>query len=171
MTDEIKALRIEPIAREHNRKTFACKKQPLADYLHRHARQNDEGNISKTFVAVDDKNTVQGYYSLSTSSIEFEALPEDHTRNIPKYPIPAALIAKLAVDTNCEGQGLGSKLLIDALQRIFITSEQLAIKVILVDAIDEEAKGYYHRFGFIELPGHDLKLFLPIETINQLLAD
>ena len=170
MTDEIEALRIEPVAKEHNRKNFTCKKQPLADYLHRHARQNDERNISKTFVVVDDKNTVQGYYSISSASIEFEELPEDYTRNIPKYPVPAALIAKLAVDTNYEGQGLGSRLLIDALQRILTTSEQLAIKVVLVDAIDEEAKGYYLRFGFIEFPGHNLKLFLPIETISQLLV-
>ena len=169
MTDEIDALRIEPITKEHKRKTFTCKKPPLADYLHRHARQNDESNISKAFVAVDDENTVQGYYSLSTASIEFEVLPEDFTKNIPKYPIPAALIAKLAVDTNCEKQGVGSRLLIDALQRILTTSEQLAIKVVLVDAIDEEAKGYYLHFGFIELPGHALKLFLPIETVNQLL--
>jgi len=169
MTDEIEALRIEPITKEHIRKTFTCIKAPLADYLHRHARQNDERNISKTFVAVDNENTVQGYYSLSSTSIEFEALPEGFTKNIPKYPIPAALIAKLAIDTNYERQGLGSMLLIDALQRILITSEQLAIKVILVDAIDEDAKGYYLRFGFIELPGHGLKLFLPIETIDKLL--
>jgi len=169
MTDEIEVLRIEPITKEHIRKTFTCKKSSLADYLHRHARQNDKNNISKTFVAVGGENTVQGYYSLSSTSIEFEELPEDITKNTPKYPIPAGLITKLAVDKNCEGQGLGSRLLIDALQRILITSEQLAIKVILVDAIDEEAKGYYLRFGFIELPGHTLKLFLPIETINQLL--
>ena len=166
--DEIETLRIEPIAKKHNRKLFICKNTNLADYLHRHARQNDENNISKTFVAVDNDSTVQGYYSLSTSSIEFEELPKRLTKNTPKYPIPAALITKLAVDINHAGQGLGSRLLIDALQRILTTSEQLAIKVILVDAIDEEAKGYYLRFGFMKLPGHAVKLFLPIETVRQL---
>ena len=171
MTEEIEVLRIEPIVKAHNRKAFTCKKSELADYLKQHARQNDEKNITKSFVAVDDNKTVHGYYSLNTASIEFDELPEGYIKNIPKYPIPAALIAKLAVDKNAEGQGLGSRLLIDALQRILSTSEQLAIKVVLVDAIDEEAKNYYLHFGFIELPKHDLKLFLPIKTIKQLLTE
>ena len=171
MTDQIKTLRIEPIEKKHNRKVFSCKKPALADYLKQYARQNDENNIAKSFIAVDDENIIHGYYSLRASSIEFENLPKNLVKNIPKYPIPAALIARLAVDTNIEGQGLGSRLLIDALERILSTSEQLAIKVVLVDAIDDEAKNYYLHFGFIEIPGHDLKLLLPIETIKQLLVE
>jgi len=170
MTELINVLRIEPIAKLHNRKNFKCKKESLTHYLRRYARQNDESNIAKTFVAVDGDNKVFGYYSLSTSSIEFEDLPEEFAKHLPRYPIPAALIAKLAVDLNVEGQGLGSKLLIGALQNILAVSEEMAVKVVLVDAIDEEAKSYYLRFGFIELPGKDLKLFLPIETISQLLT-
>ena len=168
MKDRIDALRIEPITKAHNRKAFSCSKPELTRYLHRHARQNHENNIAKTFVAVDAENTVRGFYSLSTSDIEFEQIPEAFTKSLPGYPIPAALIGKLAVDVAYEGQGLGSRLLIDALQRLLATSEQLAIKVVLVDAIDADTKGYYLRFGFIELPGHALKLFLPIETIAQL---
>lgn len=169
--DEVEALRIEPIDKKHNRKTFTCKNLPLAEYLQRHARQNDENNIAKAFVAVDDKDTVHGYYTLSTTNIEFEEFPEEDSKGLPKYPIPAALIGKLAVDENTEGQGLGSRLLIDALQRVLTAAEEVTIKVVIVDAIDEQAKGYYLRFGFIELPGHNLKLFLPIETISQLITD
>ena len=169
MTELIDALRIEPISKLHNRKEFKCKKKPLTQYLHRYARQNDENNIAKTFVAVDNDNKVLGYYSLSTSSIEFKDSPEAFAKHLPHYPIPAALIAKLAVDSNIDGQGLGARLLIEALQNILAVSEEMAIKVVLVDAIDQEAKNYYLRFGFIELPGNELKLFLPIETISQLL--
>lgn len=171
MTELIDVLRIEPISKLHNRKDFKCRKKLLTQYLHRYARQNDVNNIAKTFVAVDDENKVLGYYSLSTSSIEFEDLPEEFAKRLPHYPIPAALIAKLAVDSDIGGQGLGSRLLIEALQNILVVSEEMAIKVVLVDAIDEEAKGYYLRFGFIEIPGEDLKLFLPIETVRQLLPD
>ncbi len=169
MTELIDTLRIEPISKLHNRKEFKCKKKPLAQYLHRYARQNDDNNIAKTFVAVDNDNKVLGYFSLSTSSIEFKDFPEAFAKHLPHYPIPAALIAKLAVDSNIDGQGLGARLLIEALQNILAVSEEMAIKVVLVDAIDEEAKNYYLRFGFIELPGNELKLFLPIETISQLL--
>ena len=168
MTDLTDALRIEAITRAHDRKGFTCSSPALTDYLRKHARQNDENNIAKCFVAVDDDDKVLGYYTLSTSNIEFENLPDDITRRLPKYPNPAALLGKLAVDKSVEGQGLGSRLLIDALQRIHEVSEELAIKVVLVDAIDEEAKAYYLRFGFLAIPGHDLKLLLPIETVNAL---
>jgi len=170
MTELITALRIEPITKLHNRKDFKCSKKPLTLYLHRYARQNDENNIARTFVAVDDTKKVFGYYSLSTCSIEFENLPEAFAKRLPAYPVPAALIARLAVDTNFNGQGLGSRLLIEALQNILTASEEIAIKVMLIDAIDEEARAFYLRFGFIELPGKKLKLFLPIETISQLLT-
>ncbi|GBE45285.1 acetyltransferase (GNAT) family protein [bacterium BMS3Bbin11] len=125
-------------------------------------------NISKTFVAINDENRILGYYSLSTSSIEFEEIPDKLSRKLPHYPVPAALIARLAVDSRVEGQGLGARLLVEALKQILTASKKLAIIVVLIDAIDEKAKGFYLHFGFIELSGHDLKLFLPFETIDQL---
>ena len=164
MRDHISELRIEPIAREHERASFDCGKAPLNDYLYRHARQNDKKKISKTFVAVSNNNRVLGYYSLCTASIEFEELPE----GIRKQLSPAALIAKLAVDESLCRQGLGARLLIDALQRIVSASSEIGIKAILVDTIGDEALEFYRHFEFIELPGQHLKLFLPIETIQQL---
>lgn len=159
---------IEPISREHQRDAFSCGKPQLNTYLQRYARQNDEKNIAKTFVAVGDENKVSGYYSLCTASIEFEELPEEIRKQLPAYPVPAALIAKLAVDESFRGQGLGAKLLIDALQRIMAASNEVAIKVVLVDALDDEARDFYLHYGFIMLPGQDYKLFLPIETVAQL---
>lgn len=169
MTDRIDELRIEPIAKHHIRKAFSCRKPARAEYLQRHARQNDEKNIAKSFVAVDESDAVLGYYSISAFSIEYKELPKDISRSMPGYPVPAALLGKLAVDASTEGQGLGTRLLIDALQRIVTASQELAVKAVIVDAIDDEAKAFYLKFGFIELPGHRLKLFLPIETIKALL--
>lgn len=171
MTDHVSALRIEPISREHQRDSFQCGKPPLDAYLHQYARQNDEKNIAKTFVAVNDANKVMGYYSLCTASIEFEELPDDLNKQLPAYPAPAALIAKLAVDASLRGQGLGARLLVDALQRIFAASGEVAIKVVLVDALDDEARDFYLHYDFIQLPMHDYKLFLPIETVAQLFAE
>lgn len=167
MTDHIQALRVEPISKTHLRNEFSCGQPELDTYLQRFARQNDEKNIAKTFVAVDGSGHVLGYYSLSTASIAFAELPEDLRQSLPAYPVPAARLARLAVDTRMKGQGLGAKLLIDALQRIIGASQEIAVKVILVDALDEDASDFYKHFGFIELPDQDLKLFLPIETVKQ----
>ena len=168
MTDRVCELRIEPISKSYIRKFFKCDESSLNIYIQRHARQNDEKNIAKCFVVVDDKKKVLAYYTLSTSSIKFEELPEDYVQHLPHYPIPAVLIGQLAVDCSATGQGLGTRLLIDALQRVFTISEGMAIKVVLVDAINDKAKEFYLRFGFIDIPGDNLKLFLPIETISQL---
>lgn len=168
MTDHITGFRVEPISKAHHRDRFSCGKPPLDEYLHRFARQNDEKNIAKTFVAINEENNVVGYYSLCTASIEFEELPEEIRKQLPTYPIPTALIARLAVDEKLRGRGLGARLLIDALQRIVTASNEIAIKAVLVDAMDEEARNFYQHYEFIALPDQDLKLFLPIETIQQL---
>lgn len=108
---------------------------------------------------------VFGFYSLCVANVEFAELPDKLRRQLPEYPIPAALIAKLAVDVRIKSQGLGAKLLIEALQRVVTASKQLSGKPVLVDAVDVEARDFYWCFGFIALPEQDFKLFLQLETI------
>lgn len=170
MTDDINGLTAEPIQKHHQRTAFDCGKPDLNEYLSRFARQNDVKNIARTFVAVDDDGVVKGYYSLCSSQVEFEELPDSLSTSLPEYPVPAALIARLAVDRNSSGQGLGAKLLIDALQRVLAASTEMAVKVVIVDAKDDEARSFYEHYGFIALPGQEYKLFLPIETIQALFS-
>lgn len=168
MTDHVDSLQIEPLSQAHQRDRFDCGNPSLNEYLQRYARQNDQKNLTKTFVAVDDDSRALGYYSISSSSVEFEELPSDIAKVLPRYPVPAALIGKFATDRTIQGQGLGARLLIDALQRIISISEDMGIMIVIVDAIDQDAKEFYLHYGFLELVGHDMKLFLPIETIRQL---
>lgn len=170
MTDDISGLRIAPISKQHQRRSFDCGKSGLNEYLSHFARQNDAKNIARTFVAVDDRELVKGYYSLCTTQVEFEKLADSLAKTLPQYPIPAALIARLAVDKKTLGKGLGARLLIDALQRILTASAEMAVKVVIVDALDDEARRFYEHFGFIALPGQEYKLFLPIETIQALFS-
>jgi hypothetical protein len=99
--DRIEELRIEPISKSHNRQDFNSSRSSLNEYLKKHARQNNVKNIAKTFIAVNAENKILGYYSLSTSSIEFEELSEEFAKQLPHYPVPAALVARLAVDYSC----------------------------------------------------------------------
>ncbi|MDH5634099.1 MAG: GNAT family N-acetyltransferase [Gammaproteobacteria bacterium] len=168
MKDHVTSLSIEPLGKRHSRSAFDCGNPGLNEYLANHARQNDTNNLARTFVAVDEHDVVLGFYCLSAASVDFENLPTDMTKRLPRYPVPAALIGRLACDQSVQGQGLGAHLLISALQHILLASEELGIKVALVDAIDENAKRFYQHFGFLPLRGHEMKLFLPIETIAQL---
>jgi len=38
---------------------------------------------------------------------------------------------------------------------------------VLVDAIDEKAKGFYLKYGFIPFEGHPLTLVLPLATVTS----
>lgn len=160
--------KLEPIKKHHRRDAFDCGDPSLNEFLKKFARQNDERNIAKTFVAVDAGQNVLGYYSVSAAGIEFSELPGDAAKRLPRYPIPAARIARLAVDQSVQGSGLGARLLVDALKRIYLSSDQVAVKVVLVDALNEKARSFYGHFGFIPLPDEQFKLFLPIETVSVL---
>jgi GNAT superfamily N-acetyltransferase len=170
-TDFVASLRIEPIDAHHDRSSFTCADASLDEYLQRYARQNHQKNIARAYVAVDEDHSVFGYYTLSASRVGFENLPEAIARKLPRYPVPAALIGKLATHVSVQGGGLGARLLIDALTRILGASDEVGIKVILVDALSDTAKAFYQHFGFIELPDQKMTLFIPIETVRKLGLD
>lgn len=158
-----------PLEKKHNRSSFDCGNEELNNYLKRYARQNDKSGINKTFVAVkaDTPTFVDGYYTISSSTIEFESLPEESRKKLPAYPIPAALIGRLAVDLARQGEGLGTELLVDALLRIVRASSQIGIYAVRVDAIDDRAKQFYLKHEFIPFQDNSLSLFLPLKTIKQ----
>ncbi|MDF5735047.1 MULTISPECIES: hypothetical protein [unclassified Nostoc] len=66
---------------------------------------------------------IDGYYTVSASVIEYESLPKSDQSGMPTYPIPVMLIGRLAVDNSVKGQGLGGKLLVDALYRAVRASQ------------------------------------------------
>ena len=164
-----RSLPIEPIGAKHVRDAFDCGEPKLNEYLRRYARQNHDNGIAKAFVVADGNKRVIGYYTLSSADVEFENLPGDQKKHIPRYPIPAMRIGRFAVDTSVQRCGLGERLLIDALRRVMWISEQAGVRLILVDAKDEKAKQFYIRYGFLEFPDHPMNLFLPIDTAKQLL--
>ena len=158
-----------PLEKKHNRKDFDCGNRELNEYLKRYARQNDKLGINKTFVAVksDTPLIIDGYYTISSSTIDFQSLPEEKRRKLPAYPVPAALIGRLAVDRACQGEGLGTELLVNALFRIVGASSEIGIYAVRVDAINERAKQFYIKHEFIPFQDSPLSLFLPIKTIKQ----
>lgn len=113
-----------------------CGEPALNNYLGRHARQNQESDIARTFVAVGDEapNRILGYYSLTASGIAKVSLPPETAKRFPEYRIP---IARLAVDLGTQGEGLGEHLLMDALHRCLRAAREAGITAVLVDAKHE----------------------------------
>ena len=84
--------------------------------------------------------------------------------------MPVILLARLAVDQRAQGKGLGGHLLRDGITRSLDLSEKLGIHAIVVDAIDDAAKSFYVKYGFIPLLDHAWHLFLPIATAKDALG-
>lgn len=163
-------LRIEILTRSHNRQGFDCGNADLNRYLHNTALQHTEKGISRTFVLVadEDPSEILAFFTLASCEIVVDKLPKKHAKKYPTQA-PAAKLARLAVAKNMQRKGLGTHLMLDAMDRILKVSEHLGIIGFFVDAKNHEAAMFYQQFGFIPLPDNQLQLFLPLATIRQAL--
>lgn len=159
---------IEAISGSHDRKNFSCGTPALDNYIRQQARQDIKRRISRVFVARshDHPRTILGYYTLSSLSIDLAALPDETSRKLPRHPIPAALLGRLAVDVSARGTGIGKMLLMDAITRTLTVSSEIAIYAMVVDAIDADAQGFYQQYGFLPLSQDSLRMFLPLKSIQ-----
>ena len=142
---------------------FDCGEKALDEYLKHYASQDIKRGVARVFVAspAEQPQEVAGFYTLSAASIAAETLPEKWRKKLPRYPVPVALLGRLAVGQQFQGQGLGSILLADACKRVAAASETLAVAAIVVDAKSPKAAVFYQHFGFIELPGLPGRWMLP----------
>ena len=157
---------IEPLNRSHNRTAFNCSIESLDHYLKHQANQDIKRRVSRVFVvrSRQDETRVLGYYTLSTLSIDLSVLPEKLVNKLPRHPIPAALIGRLAVDVSAQGKGIGKMLLSNAMKRTLAIRDDIAIYAIVVDAISEEAKAFYMQYGFAHLASGGKRLFIPLKS-------
>ena len=156
-----------PITKELSRLAFDCGHPQLNQFLRHYAYKNDQLSIGKTFLALSDSHQLAGYLCLSSAQIGAESLPQDQRKFLPRYPVPALRISKLAVDLSYQKKGVGSYLLKQALQKTLQISQNVGIYAVLVDAIDPRAQSFYIKYGFIPFHHNPLCLFLPIKTIEE----
>lgn len=147
---------------------FRCGQPLLDEYIRRYASQDVRRNVARVFMAMPESNPRQlaGFFTLSAGSIGSSELPASLAKKLPRYPVPVALIGRLAVDSKFQGKGLGSILLADACQKVANASTILAVAGIVVAAKDAAAASFYRHFGFLPLPGQPDRLLLPATVFN-----
>ena len=111
-----------------------------------------------------------GYSSISAAVEQRSALPSAKLRRGMPEQVPLLLIGRLAVTAEYKGRGLGSALLVDALQRCLAASEIAGVRGVVAHAIDDAAVGFYERHGFVHCPLGERVMLMPIETVRSLLA-
>lgn len=160
---------IRPFDNTVDTASFSCGQPPLDEYIRRYASQDVKRNVARVFMATPEHNPKQiaGFFTLSAGSVSCSDLPASLAKTLPRYPVPVALIGRLAVATDYQGKGLGSILLADACQKVINASTTLAVVGIVVDAKDSTAASFYRHFGFMPLPGISSRLLLPASAFRS----
>ena len=159
----------EKVSKIHKRKAFNCGVDDLNRFLHEYAIQNEKKNRSRTFVMIkQDDRAILGYFTLASFQVEFEDCPDELKRKLPKYPLPVALLGRLAVDAKYKSRGYGKVLLVEALRRSWLASQTFPIHAVVTHAKDSSARNFYLKFGFKKLLDDSMHLYLPLSVISSL---
>jgi GNAT superfamily N-acetyltransferase len=162
--------RIKPLGKHHDRASFRCGIESLDAYLKTQASQDVRRKANAVFALVPENSTsvIAGYFTLCAFGLSPGAVPDAARKHLPRYPVVSAtLLGRLAVDTEFQGRGIGSLLLSSALRKAYENADVVGSSMIVVDAIDERAAGFYQGHGFIQLP-ESTRLVLPMQTIEKL---
>jgi len=157
----------EPLTDDHQIDSFDSGETVLDDWLRRHARANQATGASRTYVVCEGKRVV-AYYALASGAIAQAAAPGRFRRNMPD-PIPVVVLARLAVDRNYQGRGLGRALFRDAARRAEHAAEAIGIRGIVVHAISEEARKFYIALGFDPCPAESMTLVVTLPDVRSTL--
>ena len=163
--------RPEPLGKHHRFDDFGCGEPALDEWLKSHARAAQASDSARVFVVtLEDGETAVGYYALAATQVA----PEDATARALKgqpqaRPVPAILLARLAVDRNHQGVGLGRSLLQDVLLRCVGAAEAIGARVLLVHAKHDAAKAWYMQFGFEQSPTDPLHLLMLLKDMRAFL--
>ena len=148
-----------PIRAEHDTAPFQCKHASLNEWLQRRALANALSGATRTYVVCTEGQIVVGYYGLAAGSLDVASAPSRLRRNMPN-PLPVVVLGRLAVDQAWGGRGIGSGLLKDAILRSVQAAQLIGACALLCHAIDQDAKSFYARHGFVESPTQELTLML-----------
>jgi GNAT superfamily N-acetyltransferase len=154
-------------AARHDVTGFSCGNELLDRWLVHYAGQNQRRDAARTFVAATTERCVYCYYTLLAGQLDHhEATPETSKGLSQHFPIPVAILARLAVDLSEQGQGLGAALLNDALVRVIRASEQVAVRAVVVHAVNEKASSFHERFGFQALSAAPRTLMVTLDDLR-----
>jgi len=158
-------LSLERLGAHHDTNAFDSGNDELDGWLQRHALAAQQMDSARTFVLMRDGKVV-GYFSLTMGSVLREDAPARLVRSLPAYHVGMVLLARLAVHRSEQSKGLGGLLLAEALRKAVDAGEAAAARLVVVDAIDDNAVDFYRRHGFVPAPGHDRRLYRRMKDVR-----
>lgn len=144
----------------------------LDEWLRRYAGQNRRRDTAATWVITDLKGEVMAYASIAMTGIDRSAAPDALARH-SSDPVPALLLARLAVDRRVGGRGVGTALVAHVLSTAVELNTKAACRAVVVHALDATARSWWERLGFAPFDPADptrLDLYLLTADIEATLG-
>jgi GNAT superfamily N-acetyltransferase len=157
---------IQKLDRGHVVEAFDCGHEELNRYISRFALNNQSAGSAQTYVAIADGKVV-GYYSLAVGAVANAQAPARMAKGLARHPVPVMLLARLAVENEAKGRGLGAALLHDALARTLQAADIAGIRAVIVHAKDDEGRRFYEHFDFAPSPTDSYHLYLLIKDLRK----
>jgi GNAT superfamily N-acetyltransferase len=160
---------LESLRRNHPRKRFRSGDASVDEWLIAKAFQNQEKRLSATKVLIDDAGQIAGYFTLATGQVDFDELPKELTKKLPRRMLPVAILAWLGVAAGRQGLGIGGRLLARALRDCHEASNTFPLIAVVLDCINDAAKSFYLHWEFEELPGNPYRLLLSATHLQAMM--
>jgi GNAT superfamily N-acetyltransferase len=152
---------------------FVCRSPEQSQWLRHHARQANATGTARVLVVTQPGDAeVVAYYAWSMASINVDDAPARLRKGAGRYPQPVALLARLGVSVDHEGQGLGAGLVNDVVARVVEVGIEIGCRGLLVHAETSEARDFYLHLipEFEPSPTDELHLVLLLKDIVRTLA-
>lgn len=162
---------IEQLEKQHNRSAFNSGVDVVDQWLKKHARQAQNKRMLITRVLLKKPDIVAGYYTLAMGQVNFDELPREMVGRLPGTLLPIVTLAWLGLDKWFQGQGLGERLLAQALTDCYHTGQMMPFVAVMLDCATASAKAFYQHYNFEELPGHPMTLMLSWTLLETMMND
>lgn len=146
-------------------------REELDTWLANHGLAATRAGSARVYVAEDRQGTLVGYFALAAGSVEHAHVDERIRKGMPRHPIPVVLLARLAVAQVAQGRGIGRELVWHAAELTLKASRLIAVRALLVDALDEQTAGFYERLGFTPLTVGSLRMRVLVKDLEPLASE
>jgi GNAT superfamily N-acetyltransferase len=152
---------------------FECRSPEQTLWLRRYARQSVAVGTTRVLVVTEVNSlAVVAYYGWCMAQLHTSDAPSRLRKGGGRYPQPVALLARLGVDLNHEGRGLGAGVLQDVFWRLLALSKDIGCQALLIHAESNDARDFYRHLvpELEDSPTDPLHLVLLMKDIRRTLT-
>ena len=151
-------------------KIFDCNNEMINTFLQRSLKKRVKKHLSQAYVLLKD-DAFAGFYTLDTFSIARDMFEVEQKPSALPPVVPVIKLGMLAVDKKIQGQGIGKRLLRDALLKVAEISELAGCAGIYLLA-EKDAVVFYASLGFVCIKqGTPSPMFLSIEQVLEAIKE